>query len=87
MQVNENEFVAHCFEADPSGGPLCKIIEAACKLRYQKCLDAHARMRKMNQANKANIESNTSTNRVTKSSPVAALKSSIVGVFSKILNK
>lgn len=82
MQVNENEFMAHCFEADPSAGPLCKIVEAACKLRYQKCLDAHARMRKLNEANAV-----VAANRASKSSPVAALKSSIVGVFSKILSK
>nr|XP_037871343.1 protein Fe65 homolog isoform X2 [Bombyx mori] len=34
-------FVAHAFHTEPSSGALCKTIEAACKLRYQKCLDAH----------------------------------------------
>ena len=28
------------FHCEPSAGQLCKTIEAACKLRYQKCLDA-----------------------------------------------
>ncbi len=32
--------MAHVFHCEPSAGPLCKTIEAACKLRYQKCLDA-----------------------------------------------
>ncbi|GIY86102.1 protein Fe65 homolog [Caerostris darwini] len=36
-----DEFVAHVFYCEPSSGALCKTIEAACKLRYQKCLDAH----------------------------------------------
>ncbi len=33
-------FVCHVFHCEPTAGPLCKTIEAACKLRYQKCLDA-----------------------------------------------
>ncbi|KAL3880124.1 hypothetical protein ACJMK2_032392 [Sinanodonta woodiana] len=37
----EDKFYAHVFHCEPSAGPLCKTIEAACKLRYQKCLDAH----------------------------------------------
>ncbi|XP_076468554.1 protein Fe65 homolog isoform X2 [Babylonia areolata] len=41
MHTAQNKFVAHVFHCEPSAGPLCKTIEAACKLRYQKCLDAH----------------------------------------------
>ncbi|XP_018012019.2 uncharacterized protein LOC108669226, partial [Hyalella azteca] len=37
----QDQFVAHVFFCEPSSGALCKTIEAACKLRYQKCLDAH----------------------------------------------
>ncbi|KAL5011526.1 hypothetical protein ScPMuIL_010077 [Solemya velum] len=37
----DNTFYAHVFHCEPSAGPLCKTVEAACKLRYQKCLDAH----------------------------------------------
>jgi hypothetical protein len=33
-------FICHVFHCEPTAGPLCKTIEAACKLRYQKCLDA-----------------------------------------------
>ena len=36
----QNTFLCHVFHCDPSAGQLCKTIEAACKLRYQKCLDA-----------------------------------------------
>ncbi|XP_052794457.1 amyloid beta precursor protein binding family B member 2-like isoform X2 [Mya arenaria] len=39
----EDKFQAHVFHNDPNAGPLCKTIEAACKLRYQKCLDAQHR--------------------------------------------
>ncbi|XP_069128888.1 amyloid beta precursor protein binding family B member 2-like [Argopecten irradians] len=37
----EDQFYAQVFHCEPTAGPLCKTIEAACKLRYQKCLDAH----------------------------------------------
>nr|XP_029713760.1 protein Fe65 homolog isoform X4 [Aedes albopictus]XP_029713761.1 protein Fe65 homolog isoform X4 [Aedes albopictus]XP_029713762.1 protein Fe65 homolog isoform X4 [Aedes albopictus]XP_029713763.1 protein Fe65 homolog isoform X4 [Aedes albopictus] len=41
MHTAQDKFVAHVFHCEPSSGALCKTIEAACKLRYQKCLDAH----------------------------------------------
>uniref|UniRef100_A0A336L526 CSON003423 protein n=1 Tax=Culicoides sonorensis TaxID=179676 RepID=A0A336L526_CULSO len=41
MHTAQDKFVAHVFDCEPSSGLLCKTIEAACKLRYQKCLDAH----------------------------------------------
>ncbi|KFM63455.1 Amyloid beta A4 precursor protein-binding family B member 2, partial [Stegodyphus mimosarum] len=41
VHTAQDEFVAHVFYCEPSSGALCKTIEAACKLRYQKCLDAH----------------------------------------------
>ncbi|CAF2921295.1 unnamed protein product [Rotaria sp. Silwood2] len=37
----DNSFKCHVFYCQPSCIQLCKNIEAACKLRYQKCLDAH----------------------------------------------
>lgn len=37
----DNSFKCHAFLCDISSATLCKTIEAACKLRYQKCLDAH----------------------------------------------
>lgn len=41
VHTAQDQFVAHVFHCEPSSGALCKTIEAACKLRYQKCLDAH----------------------------------------------
>ncbi|XP_041358562.1 protein Fe65 homolog isoform X2 [Gigantopelta aegis] len=41
MHDAQDKFVAHIFHCEPSAGPLCKTIEAACKLRYQKALDSH----------------------------------------------
>ncbi|KAG5881121.1 hypothetical protein JTB14_032296 [Gonioctena quinquepunctata] len=41
MHTAQDTFVSHVFYCEPSSGALCKTIEAACKLRYQKCLDAH----------------------------------------------
>ena len=40
MHTAQDTFVAHAFHCEPSAGTLCRTIEAACKLRYQKCLDA-----------------------------------------------
>ncbi|CAB4069444.1 APBB2 [Lepeophtheirus salmonis] len=40
VHTAQDTFVCHVFHCDPTAGPLCKTIEAACKLRYQKCLDA-----------------------------------------------
>ncbi|XP_052078808.1 protein Fe65 homolog isoform X2 [Mytilus californianus] len=37
----EDQFNCHVFHCEPSAGALCKTIEAACKLRYQKLLDAN----------------------------------------------
>ncbi|KAL3068328.1 hypothetical protein niasHT_030619 [Heterodera trifolii] len=36
-----DHFVCYVFHADPSAASLAKTIEAACKLRYQKVMDAH----------------------------------------------
>lgn len=41
VRTAQDQFMAHVFHCEPSAGALCKTIEAACKLRYQKCLDAH----------------------------------------------
>src|SRR5699024_7398266 len=87
MQVDERQFVAHCFQAEPSAGALCKTIEAACKLRYQKCLDAHTRTQAKQQEGSKPMTARPHGNGVnTASSPVAtAIKSTIAGVFSKIV--
>ncbi|CAF1132289.1 unnamed protein product [Adineta ricciae] len=37
----DNSFKCHVFHCLPSCIQLCKNIEAACRVRYQKCIDAH----------------------------------------------
>ncbi|KAK8774801.1 hypothetical protein V5799_010665 [Amblyomma americanum] len=44
MHTAQDQFEAHVLHCEPSAGALCKTIEAACKLRYQKCLDAHRQL-------------------------------------------
>lgn len=51
MHTAQDKFVAHVFYCEPSSGALCKTIEAACKLRYQKCLDAHPESRNSTDSN------------------------------------
>ena len=45
VQTPEDQFVAHCFECEPDAGDLCKALESACQIRYQKCLDGHTSRR------------------------------------------
>ena len=40
IHTAQDTYVVYVFHCEPSAGHLCKTIEAACKLRYQKCLDA-----------------------------------------------
>ena len=40
VHTAQDTFMAYAFHCEPNSGPLCKTIEAACTLRYQKCLDA-----------------------------------------------
>jgi len=37
----DNSFKCHVFYCQSSCVEFCKNVEAACKLRYQKCIDAH----------------------------------------------
>lgn len=73
MQIDDTQFEALCFECEPSSGALCKTIEAACKLRYQKCLDAHRQ--RLAADNAASGQQNSS-----------GIKSTIINVFSKLSN-
>ncbi|CAH1104122.1 unnamed protein product [Psylliodes chrysocephalus] len=68
MHTAQDTFMAHVFYCEPSSGALCKTIEAACKLRYQKCLDAHPQSM-----------GNSSTNVHTPGSSIGAALKSIVG--------
>ncbi|KAI1721274.1 phosphotyrosine interaction domain (PTB/PID) domain-containing protein [Ditylenchus destructor] len=41
MHTSSENFMCYVFHVEPSASALAKTIEAACKLRYQKVLDAH----------------------------------------------
>lgn len=47
VHTAQDTFVSHIFYCEPNAGPLCKTIEAACKLRYQKCLDARPQQQRV----------------------------------------
>nr|XP_042895771.1 protein Fe65 homolog isoform X1 [Parasteatoda tepidariorum]XP_042895772.1 protein Fe65 homolog isoform X1 [Parasteatoda tepidariorum] len=68
VHTAQDDFIAHVFFCEPSSGALCKTIEAACKLRYQKCLDARRQ------------SSNINTSGVKKKDIKAALKN-VFGTF------
>ncbi|CEF67759.1 WW domain and PTB/PI domain and Pleckstrin homology-like domain-containing protein [Strongyloides ratti] len=42
MQTSEESFLCYVFHVEPNAATMAKTIEAACKLRYQKILDAHS---------------------------------------------
>ncbi|CAI5445356.1 unnamed protein product [Caenorhabditis angaria] len=42
MQNSSENFMCYVFHVEPSAASMAKTIEAACKLRYQKVLDAHS---------------------------------------------
>jgi len=48
MHTSTENFMCYVFHVEPSAGAMAKTIEAACKLRYQKVLDAHANKRSSN---------------------------------------
>ncbi|KAJ1374349.1 Protein Fe65 [Parelaphostrongylus tenuis] len=41
MHTSSENFMCYVFHVEPSAATMAKTIEAACKLRYQKVLDAH----------------------------------------------
>ncbi len=61
MHTAQDTFVAHAFHCEPSAGPLCKTIEAACKLRYQKCLDARPQQQQQQQQQQPHRENQRSS--------------------------
>ncbi|RWS29844.1 amyloid beta A4 precursor protein-binding family B member 2-like protein, partial [Leptotrombidium deliense] len=80
IQVDENVFESHCFECEPSSGQLCKTIEAACKLRYQKCLDAHKQ-----RCNSALLAAGEDRDTACAANNIPNIKTTIKNVFSKFL--
>lgn len=93
LQVDENLFEAHCFECEPSSGALCKTIEAACKLRFQKCLDAHKQRcnnsiyNNVNQQSKSQSPNGNSSSTLKPSQSMGAIKNTLINTFSKLLYK
>ena len=41
LRTGESEFTAFILQCDPDAGLLCRTLETACKMRFQKCMDAH----------------------------------------------
>ncbi|CAH1989960.1 unnamed protein product [Acanthoscelides obtectus] len=70
VHTAQDTFMSHVFYCEPSSGALCKTIEAACKLRYQKCLDAHPHGIR---------NTTTSSSATTPSAGIGAALKSIVG--------
>ncbi|CAG7825808.1 unnamed protein product [Allacma fusca] len=78
VHTARDEFEAHCFYSTPSSGALCKAIEAACVLRYQKCLDAH------HHHGEGEVKSPKSPNCSNKTSSLASTFKSVLGRFASI---
>ncbi|KAL1283402.1 Protein Fe65 [Trichinella pseudospiralis] len=45
MHMSTENYMCYVFHVEPSAGAMAKTIEAACKLRYQKVIDAHGERR------------------------------------------
>lgn len=45
MQTSSESFMCYVFHVEPNAAAMAKMVEAACKLRYQKVLDAHSSSR------------------------------------------
>ncbi|VDP27593.1 unnamed protein product [Soboliphyme baturini] len=41
MCTSTGNYMCYVFHVEPSAGAIAKTIQAACKLRYQKVIDAH----------------------------------------------
>ncbi|XP_022647225.1 protein Fe65 homolog isoform X3 [Varroa destructor] len=78
-------FVAHVFHCEPTAAALTKALEAAYKLRYQKCLDAHSRPQ---QPLTEQLPFNPNHGRapvVTRSSSISQIGCTLRNVFSQTL--
>ncbi|KAI9564237.1 hypothetical protein GHT06_007975 [Daphnia sinensis] len=70
-------YIAHVLCCYPSSGAICKTIEAACKLRYQKCLDAHGALR-------GRITNSSSTAQTPTGRSLESLSATLKSVFGSI---
>lgn len=79
IQSGDKSFTAYCFECEPDAGEFCRIVESACKLRYQKCLDGH----KQRISNMKRSVSAASALGKSASASVAAVKTAFSKMWSK----
>lgn len=75
IQNADDKFEAHVFECRPSSAALCKFIQEACRLRFEKYLDAH----KKRDDSSVLIRGGNSK--------AAVIKGRIMNAFSKIMMK
>ena len=87
VHTARDDFQAHCFYSTPSSGALCKAIEAACVLRYQKCLDAHHTHTVGSSSGPQSGSGNNSTNETGSSSgtPSAKTATNLAAAFKNVL--
>lgn len=74
IQNNDDKFEAFVFECRPDAVSLCKFIQDACRIRFEKYMDAHKKRDSSVLIRNGN-------------SKAAVLKSRIVNAFSKIMMK
>lgn len=72
VQNAEDKFEAHVFECRPNSASLCRFIQEACRIRFEKCMDAHKRRDETGSALVRNGNS---------------VKGRIISAFSKIMMK
>lgn len=77
IQNLDDKFEAHVFECRPNSASLCRFIQEACKLRFERCMEAHKK--RCDESNSVLIRNG--------SSKAAALKGKIMNAFSKIMMK
>ncbi|KAL4229771.1 amyloid beta (A4) precursor protein-binding [Mactra antiquata] len=82
----EDKFYAHVFHNDPHAGTLCKTIQAACKLRYQKCLDAQHRYlgKQKDKRNKLDDDDTTPTEHSSLKSNLTTVKTEVKQGVQKV---
>ncbi len=86
MHTAQDTFVAHVFHVEPTAGPLCKTIEAACKLRYQKCLDARPQQQRGHDSQSASGPGQSNSSSSATSSIGASIKSMLFKGRSRLLS-
>ena len=71
VQTLNDQFEAHCFECEPNAGQLCKVLESACQIRFEKCLEGNK--------DDASRSQNSALKSLSKSMSLNAIISKIIG--------